>query len=195
MFCYAWLTRYIWWIRSLLKYLLHCEFPVKGCAIHCLFILSAKLYSWMSELCVYWLSVVKGQGTVISLSARRNMILRHPIAVSGETATCAQVVAKRANTVGLLLVRHKRFKPGPALLPNKLVPLPVELSTCSRGVYIVPQGLCSGGPLWRKSGLGLLRLVWNSRSKRIRIRVKAQVNFYKGMFFVMLMKFFLVVST
>ena len=73
--------------------------------------------------------------------------MRHPIAVSGETATCAQVVAERANTVGLLLVRHKRFKPGSALLPNKLVPFPVELSTWSRGVYIVPQGLCSGGPL------------------------------------------------
>ena len=36
--------------------------------------------------------------------------------------------------MGLLLVRHKRIKPGSALLPNKLVPLPVELSNCSRGL-------------------------------------------------------------
>ena len=54
----------------------------------------------------------------MSLSACRHLILRHPITVSGETATCAQVVAERANTVGLLLVRHKRIKPGSALLPN-----------------------------------------------------------------------------
>ena len=39
-------------------------------------------------------------------------------AVSGETATCAQVVSERANTVGLLLVRLKRFKPRSAVLPN-----------------------------------------------------------------------------
>ena len=91
--------------------------------------------------------LLKAKGTVISLSACRNLILRHPIAVSGETATYAQVVAERANTVGLLLVRHKRIKLGSALLPNKLVPLPVELSIYSRGVYIVPRGLCSGGPL------------------------------------------------
>ena len=46
---------------------------------------------------------VKAKGTVISLFACINLILRHPIAVSGETATCSQVVAERANTVGLLL--------------------------------------------------------------------------------------------
>ena len=35
--------------------------------------------------------------------ACRNLILRHPIAVLGETATCLQVVAERANTVGLVV--------------------------------------------------------------------------------------------
>ena len=48
--------------------------------------------------------LIKGQGTVISLSACRNLILWHPIAVLGETATYSQVVAERANTVGILLV-------------------------------------------------------------------------------------------
>ena len=57
------------------------------------------------ELKLLVTKIIKGQGTVIPLSACRNLILRHPIAVSGETTTCAQVVAKRANTVGLLLVR------------------------------------------------------------------------------------------
>ena len=50
----------------------------------------------------------------------------------------ARIVAERANTVGLLLVRHKRIKPRSTLLPKKLVPLPVELSICLRGVYVVP---------------------------------------------------------
>ena len=59
----------------------------------------------VGALCLLIISV-KGQGIVISLSACRNLILRHAIAVSGETATCSQVVAERANTVGLLLVRR-----------------------------------------------------------------------------------------
>ena len=36
--------------------------------------------------------------------------------------------------MGLLLVRIKRSTPGSARLPNKVVPLPVELSICARGV-------------------------------------------------------------
>ena len=46
---------------------------------------------------------VKDKGTVISLFSCRNLILQHPIAVLGETATCSQVVAERANTVGLFV--------------------------------------------------------------------------------------------
>ena len=46
---------------------------------------------------------VKAKGTVISLFACRNLILRHPIAISGDTATCSQVVSERANTVGLFV--------------------------------------------------------------------------------------------
>ena len=49
------------------------------------------------------LLVVKGQGTVLSLSACRNLIQRHPIAVLGETTTCSQVVSERANIVGLFV--------------------------------------------------------------------------------------------
>ena len=52
------------------------------------------------------------------LSACRNLILRHPIAVSGESATCAQVVAERANTVGLLLVRHISVNSGLPYCPT-----------------------------------------------------------------------------
>ena len=55
--------------------------------------------------------IVKGYGTVIPLSACRNLILRHPIAVSGETATYAQVVTERANTVGLFVGAKLKYKP------------------------------------------------------------------------------------
>ena len=49
--------------------------------------------------------LLKAKGTVISLFCLEKPDSTHPIAVSGETATCSQVVAERANTVGLLLVR------------------------------------------------------------------------------------------
>ena len=53
---------------------------------------------------IYIYNLLKVKGTVISLFACRNLVMRHPIAVSGETATCLQVVPERTNSVGLLLV-------------------------------------------------------------------------------------------
>ena len=64
---------------------------------------------------------VKAKGTIISLFAYRNLILWHPIAVSSETATYSQVVAERANTVGLFVGwKIKVLEPGYAQAPTAL---------------------------------------------------------------------------
>ena len=54
---------------------------------------------------LYEYKLLKAKGTVISLFCLSKPDSAAPIAVSSETATCSQVVAERANTVGLLLVR------------------------------------------------------------------------------------------
>ena len=37
--------------------------------------------------------------------------MRHPIAVLGETISCSQVAAERANTVGLFVSAKLKYKP------------------------------------------------------------------------------------
>ena len=94
----------------------------------------------------YYLLRIKG--TVISLFAYRNLILRHPIAVSGETTTCSQVVAERANTVGLFVgAKIKVYKLRSALSPtNWFHGRDMNSVSALRGIYVVPEGICFGGP-------------------------------------------------
>ena len=60
------------------------------------------------------------------------MILRHPIAVSSETATYSQVVAERANIVGLFVGAKLNCKnPGLAKCPTKALKVTIESSIIS----------------------------------------------------------------
>ena len=66
-----------------------------------------------------------------------------PHSVSGETATCAQVVAERANTVGLLLVRRIRIKSGLPYCPTLVGGGKVPISCGALGLLDTPRDVGS----------------------------------------------------
>ena len=151
--------------------------------------LTAKLNKWMLSSAIYIYNLLKAKGTVISL-----FFLQKPSSAAHHSCfrwDCNLFVGccRKGKHCGSFVGAKLRYK-------TRVYPIAQQIGSISGWTqYLLKRGLrrTSRVMFWRPSMKEIGD--WLDETYRTKIRIVVQANFYKGMFFLIFMKFSLLVST